>query len=278
MAVSLDEFQKGAVDFCSRLIRIESPAGGESDVVKAIAEEMRKLGFDQVEIDRTGNVVGRVDSKNGQGKTVLFDGHVDNVGVSDRDQWREDPFGGAIHDGRIWGRGASDMKGSVAAMVYAAGYLAAAGLESGSVAISGTVCEEWYEGASLQTVLENHRPDRVVIGESTGLKLALGQRGRMEVVIETEGVAAHSSTPHLGVSAVEKMADILVALRKLETPKDSLLGPGVLVLTDIISSPYPAISIVPHMCRATFDRRFIVSETAESVTAGVRSPRSARCS
>lgn len=267
---SIEEFARGAVEFCSRLVRVKSLSGAEGDAVALVAAEMKALGYHEVEIDAVGNVVGTIfapDSKDG--RSVLFDGHIDTVGATDEAAWSVDPFGGAIVDGKVFGRGTSDMKGSIAAMVYAAGYLARAGLAGGAVHVSASVSEEVLEGAALAFILEQYHPDIVVIGESTGLALDLGQRGRTEIVIETHGVAAHSSTPDLGICAVEKMADIITALRGLDMKSDPLLGKGVLVLTDIISTPYPATSLVPHVCRATFDRRTLVGETSPGAVSQV---------
>jgi putative selenium metabolism hydrolase len=139
----------------------------------------------------------------------------------------------------------------------------------GTVYVSGSVCEELVEGPGLGRVIEQVRPDYVVIGESTSLGLYIGQRGRGEVVVETLGVPAHSSTPHLGENAVRKMAALLGLLDTIALPQDPLLGSALLELTDIISRPYPGISVVPDLCRATFDRRLLVGETPESVLSGL---------
>ncbi len=265
---SLDEYGHRAVDFCSRLVKIPSLSGSEAQVVQAIAGEMQLLGYDAIEIDAMGSVIGTIDSGR-EGRTVVFDGHVDTVGVTDKAEWTRDPFGGEIEGGKLFGRGASDMKGSLAAMVYGAA-VSAKTLEAGRVYVCGTVCEEVFEGAALGAIVDACGPDCVVVGESTGLCLNIGQRGRMEIVVETHGVAAHSSTPRLGVNAVEQMADILIALRGLEMPHDDLLGSGEMVLTGFVSAPYPPISVVPHLCTATFDRRFLVGEDAGSLLAPIK--------
>jgi len=265
---SLDEYGSRAVDFCSRLVRIPSLSGSEAQVVQAIAGEMQLLGYDAIEIDAMGSVIGTIDSGRA-GRTVVLDGHVDTVGVTDRAEWTRDPFGGEVEGGKLYGRGASDMKGSLAAMVYGAA-LSARTLEAGRLYVCGTVCEEVFEGAALGAIVDACAPDCTVIGESTGLCLNTGQRGRMEVIVETHGVAAHSSTPRLGVNAAEKMADILIAMRGLEMPHDDLLGSGEMVLTGIVSAPYPPISVVPHICTATFDRRFLVGEDVASVLAPIK--------
>jgi acetylornithine deacetylase/succinyl-diaminopimelate desuccinylase-like protein len=256
--------RREVIEFCRELVRIPSLSQEEGALAEAVRARMMALGYDQAWIDDMGNVVGRVGT--GESPRVLFDGHLDTVGVTDAGSWRHDPFGGEVDGGRIYGRGSSDMKGSIAAMVCAAGALAAAGDRlKGTVYVSGTVCEELVEGPGLGRVIEQVRPDYVVIGESTSLGLYIGQRGRAEIVVEAFGVPAHSSTPHLGVNAVRRMAGLLPALDAIPMPTDPLLGPALLELTDIISRPYPGISVVPDLCRATFDRRLMVGETPESV-------------
>ncbi len=266
----------GVAGFCRELIAIPSLPREEGPLAAAIRARMLDLGYDEAFIDDMGNVVGRVGS--GDGPRLLFDGHLDTVGVTDAAQWRHDPFGGDTEGGRIYGRGASDMKGSLAAMVYAAAAFAGGGGVgqsgrrhglSGTIYVSGTVCEELVEGPGLGHVIEKVRPDYVVIGESTSLGLYIGQRGRAEIVLEALGVPAHSSTPHLGRNAVRLMAGFLRALDTLALPEDELLGRAIIEPTDVISRPYPGISVVPDLCRATLDRRLLVGETPETVVGQV---------
>lgn len=252
------------VEFCRELVRIPSLSGEEGALAEAIRARMLALGYDRAWIDDWGNVIGQVGT--GEGPRILFDGHLDTVGVTDPGTWRHDPFGGDLDQDRIYGRGSSDMKGSLAAMVYAAaGLVPARDPLTGTVYVSGTVAEELVEGPALGRVIEAVRPDYVVIGESTSLGLYIGQRGRAEIVVETMGVPAHSSTPHLGVNAVKRMAELLPIINTIPMPSDPLLGSALLEVTDIISRPYPGISVVPDRCRATFDRRLMVGETPESV-------------
>ena len=136
--------------------------------------------------------------------------------------------------------------------------------------VAATVCEELVEGAALTPALGRIKPDFVIICEATDLGVARGQRGRMELLVEVQGRATHSSRPDLGINAAEGMADVIRMLRRLKPPVDPVLGPGVLVLTDLISKPYPALSVVPHLCRATYDRRTLPGETEESILAPVR--------
>ena len=260
--------QEAIIEFCRELIRIPSLPGQEGALAEAIRSRMIGLGYDDAWIDDAGNVIGRVGD--GSGPAILFDGHLDTVGVTDASQWRRDPFGGEMADGKIYGRGTSDMKGSLAAMVYAAGSLVPEKARlRGTVYVCGSVCEELVEGPGLGRAIEQVKPDYAVIGESSSLNLQIGQRGRAEILLETTGQPAHSSSPWLGVNAVEKMVFLLPVLKKIPMPRDPLLGSALMELTDIISRPYPGISMVPDQCLATFDRRLMAGETPEGVIRAV---------
>lgn len=259
------------VEFCQELIRIPSYSGQEKDLALALKAKMEALAFDEVIIDQLGNCIGIIRGRR-PGKTILFDGHMDTVGVTSPEQWQHDPFAAELVDGKIYGRGASDMKGSLAAMVCAAGFLAQdLGKDwAGNLAISGTVHEERFEGVAAQNVYKIVQPDYVVIGEASELNLKIGQRGRAEVVVETYGRSAHSSNPEVGINAVYAMAQFINAMRSRAPEVHPLLGKGIFELTDIISSPYPGASVVPDKCRATYDRRLLVGETKEEVLAQVQ--------
>lgn len=251
--------------FALRLVGRRSPSGEEGDVAELVTAEMGRLGY-AVDVDALGNVVGTLDL--GEGPCVLFDSHMDTVGVTDPDAWSRSPEGEVV-EGRLYGRGAMDMKGPLAACVHGVA-AAAEQLPSGRVVVTATVAEELVEGPALVAVAESVRPDLVVICEATGLGLAVGQRGRAEIVVEVEGRPTHSSRPELGVNAAEAMADVITALRRVQPPSHPQLGRGVLVITDVISRPYPGLSVVPDRCLATYDRRTLPGETEESVLAPVR--------
>jgi acetylornithine deacetylase/succinyl-diaminopimelate desuccinylase-like protein len=109
-----------------------------------------------------------------------------------------------------------------------------------------------------------------VICEATALRVAVGQRGRAELTVDVFGRPTHSSRPDLGVNAVDAMADALVAARAIELPEHPALGPAILVPTDVMSRPYPGLSVVPDRCTVTFDRRTLPGETQEDVMAPLR--------
>lgn len=253
------------VDFALRLIGQDSLSGNEAAAGRIVAAEMRRLGFD-VSMDDWGNVIGRM--SNDLGPVVLFDAHMDTVPWTSSDQWRRNPRG-EIRDGRLYGRGAVDMKGALSAMIYGIASLHDDSLP-GTAILCASVVEEWIEGSALVHVCQKFPPHYVVIGEATNLTLAIAQKGRAEVVIDIEGVPAHSSRPHLGVNAADLMSDVVRALRKIEMPSHPLLGNGLLVLTDLVSSPSPALSTIPAKCRAIYDRRLIPGEQPDRVLAPIK--------
>lgn len=260
------EREAAVVGLCQKLIREKSYSGEEQGVVRALKEQMEAMGFDSVTVDIYGNIIGCIKG-NRPGKKVLFDGHIDTVPVTEEKEWQYPPFEAQIHDGRIYGRGTSDMKGAVAAMTCAAANFAKdTGKDfAGEIYVAGVVHEECFEGVAAREISKAVQPDYVVIGEASQLNLKIGQRGRAEIVLETFGVPCHSANPEKGVNAVYKMAKVIEAIRTLEPPRHPVLGDGILELTDIKSSPYPGASVVPEYCRATYDRRLLVGETKESV-------------
>jgi putative selenium metabolism hydrolase len=258
--------EQEVIELCQRLIKAKSYSGEEKEVAEELSKFFNLKGFDEVTIDQYGNIIGMIKGKR-PGKTILFDGHIDTVVVGNEEDWAYPPFGGEIHDDKIYGRGTSDMKGAVAAMACAASYFAEDLQKdfAGMIYVAGVVHEECFEGVAARSISELVKPDYVVIGEASELNLKIGQRGRAEIKVETFGVPAHSANPEKGINAVYKMTKVIDAIRKIEPPVHPVLGKGILELTDIISKPYPGASVVPEYASVTYDRRLLVGETKESV-------------
>ncbi|MCO6449765.1 MAG: YgeY family selenium metabolism-linked hydrolase [Caldilineales bacterium] len=256
------------IEFLQRLVGAPSPSGGEKAVVQEAAAEMERLGFDEVTIDGNGSLIGIIHGAH-PGPTLLLDAHCDTVGVAEGAPWSRETYGGTIDNGRIYGRGTSDMKGALAAMLHAAAGVARMEL-TGRVTVSATVMEEVMEGVALRSVMSLVQPDFVVIGEATELNLNIGGRGRAEIILEALGKPAHSSSPYLGDNAVHRMIPAIRAIERMTFPADPLLGPALMVLTDIISDPYPGHSVIPSRCRITYDRRTLPGESMDSVLADLR--------
>ena len=256
------------VAFLQSLIRIESLSGQEGAIIDRIEAEMRSLAYDRIVRDENGSLIGFIEGER-PGPTLLLDAHCDTVGIAPGAPWSHDPFAADIEDDRLYGRGSSDMKGALAAMVYAAAAVDRSQL-AGRVAVSASVMEEVMEGVALIAVMEIARPDFVVTGESTGLNLNIGGRGRAEIHLEALGKPAHSSSPQEGDNAVLHMIPAIQAIQAMDLPSDPLLGPAIMTLTDIISDPYPGYSVVPSRCRVTYDRRLLAGETSEDVLSALR--------
>ena len=255
------------ITFTQDLVRLPSPSGGERAVAERVRQEMQALCFDRVWIDPYGSVVGSVEGHL-PGKTVLLDAHTDTVGISPGVPWGHDPFGANIENGAIYGRGTADMKGALAAMVYAAAALDRATL-TGRVVVSASPLEEVLEGVALRAVMDETLPDFVVIGEATDLNLSRGGRGRAEVHLTTVGRPSHSSAPHLGRNAVLDMMRVIAAVEQIELPDNPIMGPAILALTDIVSEPYPGHSVIPSICKVTYDRRLLPGEDAAGVLGAI---------
>lgn len=254
------------IPFTQELIREKSLSGEESRAISLIVEEMNSRGFDKIWVDENGSAVGVVEGDL-PGPTLLLDAHCDTVDADPAD-WSFDPYGGEIDGSYLYGRGAADTKGNLAAMLFAASNADRSKL-LGRVVVSATVSEEVMEGVSLKSIIEEVRPDYVVIGEATNLNLNRGGRGRGEIILQTFGESAHSSSPEAGRCAVHEMMKVIQVLDDHPLRIDSVLGPAQMVLTDILSEPYPGHSVIPFRCRATFDRRLLTGETPESVLGGI---------
>jgi putative selenium metabolism hydrolase len=271
MSLSAHVCQDRIVDFLRDIIRMPSFSGKEEQVVKRIAMEMNECGvYDEVRFDQLGNVIGRI----GTGPvTILFDAHVDVVGTGDPAQWDIDPFAAEMHDGYIYGRGATDEKPAMACMTYAPLLLGKELCDAATVYVTGTVMEEDCDGYPLRHIIEVEgiRPDYVILGEPTGLRVYRGQRGRMEMSVSTEGTAAHGAHCDRGINAIYHMAPIIqdIELLHSQLKTDQLLGKGSVTISKIESTS-PSLCSVADGCTIYLDRRLTRDETAESAIQEIR--------
>mgnify|MGYP001943570948 FL=1 len=258
--------EKAVVELTQKLIQQQSYSGHEKGVSDALVEFFEANGFDETHVDKYGNTIGCIKGSK-DGPKILFDGHMDTVPVTNEDEWKYPPFAAEIHDGRIYGRGTSDMKGALASMAVAAAHYKeeTGGDFAGAIYVAGVVHEEIFEGVAAREISAYVKPDYVIIGEASQGNVKIGQRGRGEIKVEVFGKPAHSANPEKGINAVYKICNIIREIQKLEPTSHPVLGKGILELTDIKSSPYPGASVVPEYCMATYDRRLLVGETPESV-------------
>lgn len=248
--------------FLRDMIRIPSESRQEEGVVRRIAEEMEKVGFDKVEIDKMGNVLGYI----GTGpRLIAFDAHVDTVGVGNRSNWSFDPYEGCEDAETIGGRGASDQEGGMAGMVYAGKIIKELGLcpPGCTIVMAGTVQEEDCDGLCWQYIINEDglRPEFVVSTEPTDGGIYRGQRGRMEIRIDVRGVSCHGSAPERGDNAIYRMAHILTELEELNTrlADDPFLGKGSLTVSQIFYTS-PSRCAVADGCAVSVDRRLTFGE------------------
>ena len=269
-------------------------ACGEKAHIDRIAEEMRKLDFDKVEIDPQGNVLGYM----GTGKTLIgYDAHIDTVGIGNIDNWEFDPYEGFESETEIGGRGTSDQCGGIVSAVYGAKIMKDLGLldDTYRVVVTGTVQEEDCDGLCWQYIINEDgvKPEFVVSTEPTDGGIYRGQRGRMEIRVDVKGVSCHGSAPERGDNAIYKMADILQEIRALnendadektsikglvkmldekynpEWKEARFLGQGTVTVSQIFYTS-PSRCAVADSCAVSLDRRMTAGETWESCLDEIR--------
>lgn len=244
-------------------------AAGEMGIAGYIAGWLESAGLEvHVEEPVPGrpNVVG-IARGTGGGKTLLLNGHVDTVGVSGM----TDPFRPRIEGGRLFGRGAYDMKGGLAACMLAAAEAAKHGLR-GDVIVTAVMDEE-YAGLGTMAIAERYRADGAIVAESTELELVVAHKGFIWLDVETLGVAAHGSRPHLGVDAIAKMGHFLVELERLNQvlgarPAHPLLGHASIHASLIAGGQ--ELSSYPERCVLSAERRTLPGESGVAVMAEIQ--------
>jgi putative selenium metabolism hydrolase len=199
----------------------------------------------------------------------MLNSHVDTVGVVDEDQWDHDPYAGAIVDGTMYGRGTSDMKCAMAAMVYGGAALANAdATPERDLYVTGEVMEEVHEGHAMRYVDEETEIDldAVVIGEASELNVKRGHRGRCELKIELEGDSCHASAPERGTNPLYHASEILNRIEELneETAGDDFLGAGTIAATNVAVES-PSNNAVPAGATIYVDRRLTIGEDEATV-------------
>ena len=291
---SAQQYEKDMTKFLREIVQYPGESCDEEKHINRIAEEMKKLGFDKVQIDPMGNVLGFM----GTGKTLIgFDAHIDTVGIGNKNNWKFDPYKGYETETEIGGRGTSDQLGGIVSAVYGAKIMKDLGLLSDkyTVLVTGTVQEEDCDGLCWQYIINEDkiRPDFVVSTEPTDGGIYRGQRGRMEIRVDVKGVSCHGSAPERGDNAIYKMADILQDIRSLnendaaegtkikglvkmldkqynqEYEEANFLGRGTVTCSEIFFTS-PSRCAVADSCAISLDRRMTAGETWESCLDEIR--------
>jgi acetylornithine deacetylase len=262
-------------ELLSELVSIDSVnpelipgAAGEARIARFVAGWLDQAGL-EVEVKDAApgrpNVVG-VAQGSGGGRTLMLNGHTDTVGV----EGMEAPFEPRVEDGRLYGRGAYDMKSGLAAAMLAARDALALDLR-GDVIVAAVVDEE-VASVGTEALVRSRRADGAIVTEPTGLRVGIAHRGFVAFELITEGRAAHGSRPDLGLDAIAKMGRVLVGLEALDRalrarPTHPLLGSGSLHASVI--SGGQEYSSYPASCTLQAERRTVPGETAELAEAEV---------
>ena len=262
------------VRLTQELVRIPSPnpPGLEAEVSDFLASKMKAIGFKvqshEVSPGRP-NVVGHMTFGSG-GKRLMFNGHLDVVPPGDRSLWDGDPYSGILKEGRIYGRGTSDMKGGIASIMVAAKALADSSSDlQGDLIFSGVVDEESNGSGSKRIAEDGYKADMVVIAEPTDKKICIAHKGNMWLEITTQGIAEHSSQVRVGKSAnaVYRMTKIVSLIEEmlpdLQEIQDDLVGNPTITVGLIEGGTKP--NIVPDACRIVVDRRLLPAEDPKRV-------------
>ena len=255
------------IQFMRDICAIPSMESQIKDVGERCAQEMRKLGFDEVRFDVMGNILGRI----GAGpRHIVFDSHIDTVGIGDRTQWTHDPFQGVERDGILFARGASDEKGSTPGMIYGLALARDLGLLDPTVWTAwyfGNM-EEWCDGIAPNSFVVNDpqiKPDFVVIGEPTRMQIYRGHKGRVEMKVTAKGRSAHAASNYLGDNAIYKLLTTIAGIRDLDPHlrTHEFLGKGTITVSDMKVSTV-SINAVPDEATIYIDRRVTFGDTLQS--------------
>lgn len=261
-----EKYKPEMTAFLRDLIKNYGESCGEEKRVYRIKEEMEKVGFDEVQIDGLGNVIGYA----GKGDTLIaFDAHIDTVGIGEMRNWKFDPVEGYENEIEIGGRGSSDQLGGIVSSVYGVKIMKELGLLSDDlkIMVTGTVQEEDCDGLCWLYIIEKDgvRPEFVVSTEPTDGGIYRGHRGRMEIRVDVYGVSCHGSAPERGDNAIYKMADILLEIKELANhlKDDPFLGKGTVTTSQIFCGTPSRCAVADH-CWISLDRRLTWGETWES--------------
>ena len=295
-------YQKDMTKFLRDMIAIPSESCEEEGVIRRIAAEMEKVGYDKVEIDGLGNVIGWM----GDGeKIIAIDSHIDTVGIGNIENWEQDPYKGFETDDVIYGRGGSDQEGGMASALYGARIMKDLDLipKGYKIMVVGSVQEEDCDGMCWQYIVNKYfngpedarsKVEFVISTEPTDGGIYRGHRGRMEIRVDVHGVSCHGSAPERGDNAIYKMTDILADVRALNANDDSdaaeikglvkmlnpkynpehyedarFLGRGTCTVSQIFYTS-PSRCAVADSCAISIDRRMTAGETWDSCLEEIR--------
>ena len=293
----IDELAEEMVEFLRQLVRIPTvnpPGENYADCANLIGAKLKEFGYETEYVTAEGlpecsaqfprvNVIGRMRGERAK-PTLHFNGHLDVVPAGEG--WTVDPFAAVVRDGRIYGRGVTDQKAGIAASIFAIEAIRRAGIKLvGSVEQSATVDEESGGFAGVAYLARNghfrrEAIDYVVITEPLDYdRICLGHRGVYWFEVLTRGRIAHGSMPFLGASAIDRMARFIASVeyelkprlhdRRTRMPIEPEGARSATINVNSISGGQPIDGVqtpcVADLCRAIFDRRFLLEERLEDV-------------
>ncbi len=257
------KYKDEIVQTASEMIQINSQSTQEGEMAQYTVDKMKALGYDEVVVDAYGSVFGTVKGTGG-GSSVMLNCHLDVVDEGEPLKWKYPPYSGAIAEGKIWGRGASDTKGTFAIQVYTPIMLKEAGLlPKGDIVVAGVVSEEIAGFGAMMQTRDNYKlTDYAIIGEATENDLAIGCRGRFCAVVTITGKSCHASMPNVGKNPFDFLGKFLTELKTVEMGKDELFGSSTMSVTNINSSE-KGTNIIPNEVVVYIDYRQSTSDTEE---------------
>ncbi|MCM3706362.1 MULTISPECIES: peptidase [Cytobacillus] len=236
----LDNNREQGTKLLQKLVQLDSTQGKEREAQKVVAEELEKIGIkvdvwepdgselvknpyfasSRSQFEGSPNVVGVLKGTGG-GRSIILNGHIDVVPEGDRDQWNDDPYSGKIMDGKMYGRGVTDMKGGNVSLILAMQSLNSLGVRLKGDVIFQSVIEEESGGAgTLAGILKGYKADAAIIPEPTNMKIFPKQQGSMWFRIHIKGRSAHGGTRYEGVSAIDKSTIVLNHISQLEKKRN----------------------------------------------------------
>src|SRR4030065_794777 len=269
--------KKELVDLTIQLVQTstENPPGNEKVAAQFLKPLLSQMGF---KIKTVLSPKGRsnliAEKRWGKGgRTLIFNGHLDVVPAGDPSQWKYPPFQGKLSKGRIYGRGASDMKSGIASFIHALSMIdrSKIHLHQGAVILHLVSDEESHgrQGMGFLTQKGGIHGDATLVGEPTDLHPVIAQKGALWLKISTLGKSAHSARPHLGVNAIEKMMKLIHQINLISLEKEHpLLGKPTLNVGTIRGGTQ--INLVPDCCEIELDRRILPSEKKEEIVKEIK--------
>lgn len=252
-------------------IETENPPGNERPAAEYVVEWFEGRGIDATLVHEPYEDRPQAVATIGEGPpTLVLNGHLDIVPPGDFDEWEYDPYGAAVEDGKLYGRGAADMKGGLAAGMVAAAGLAdevESGELDGSIVVQAAIGEETAEPGTRTLLERGYDGDYGIVLEPTGLRTATSEKGLAWFEITVEGEPSHASRPDQGSNAVLNARPVLDALveydERIREREDELVGQPYATITEVDAGTKE--NVLPEQTKITIDRRFIPEESAEGI-------------